>query len=146
MPSAEVQEFDLELLSEAALADDPYPDRPLRLTVLGYRDDEAGGFDAAVEIRTTPEQFLRLVDSWRALQLGLADRGRKQARARLELESRVDEARRTALEEERAGRPDLDDPLALMDVLEQVRRGLEHRLGPVPDDPPPNDSSPGDRP
>lgn len=139
MLPAEVQEFDLELLSEADLAGDPHPDRPLRLTVLGYRDDEAGGLDTAVEIRTTPEQFRRVVEVWRALQLGLADRARKRALAELEQESPLDRARRKALEEERANRPDLEDPIARMDVLEQVRRGLENLQGPGPEDSPPGE-------
>ncbi|MDV9174121.1 hypothetical protein R6V09_28940 [Streptomyces sp. W16] len=142
VPSTEVQEFDLALLSLAALADDPHPDRPLRLTVLGYREDEAGDVETAVEIRTTPEQFGYLFANWRAIQLSLADRARKQALAELAEESSVDRARREALHAERAGRPDMSDLTTCMDVLERFRRGLERSLGPAPQAPLPPSEEP----
>ncbi|MFV0135520.1 hypothetical protein ACLGIH_20250 [Streptomyces sp. HMX87] len=131
------QEFDLSLLSEAELAHDPYPDRPLRLTVLGYREDAPGGTVASVEIRTTPEQLGFVFSKYRALQLTLADRARKRA-----LEDANEEAKGRMLQEANSGLPVAPDPFASLQLLDRLRRGLEQKLGPVPEDTLPGEIEP----
>ncbi|AZM47829.1 hypothetical protein DMB38_20375 [Streptomyces sp. WAC 06738] len=126
------QDFDLSLLPEADLVEDPRPEQSLQLDVTCWDETTEGGRLERLSIRTTPRQFDALIEQYRALRYSLIQRGQAQA----ERESPADAARREALAKERVGRPDLEDPVVLMDVLEQVRRGLERKLGPTPRDSP----------
>lgn len=136
MSTAE-QEFDLSLLSEAELETDPYPDRPLRLTVLGHREDAPGEPVAVIEIRTNEAQFGLVFRKYRALQLALADRARKRA-----LEDAHQEEKGRVLREANEHLPTDSDPFAHIALLDRVRRGLESALEAPAEDPPPGETEP----
>ncbi|MFE4048956.1 hypothetical protein [Streptomyces sp. YIM B13518] len=130
------QEFDLALLSEAELARYPYPDRPLRLTVLGHREGEAGGADTVIEIRTTSQQLGLVFTKYRALRFSLAARARKWA-----VEDANEEAKGRLLQEADSLLPAAPDPVADVQLLVRLRRGLEG-LGPVSEDSPTGEIDP----
>ena len=136
MPVAQ-QDFDLTLLTEEALADDPYPDRPLLLRVMGYHDVEADRLVASVEIRTSPDQLGLVFAKFRALQLTLAQRATQRARA----EETREEAKLRLLQEANAHLRQAEDPAAHIQLLRRVRTRLED-LGPAPRDSPQGGHSP----
>ncbi|MEU1552168.1 hypothetical protein ABZ517_05525 [Streptomyces scabiei] len=125
-------EFDLSLLSEAALANDPHPDRPYLLCVLGYSDAEAGVVVPSVEIRTNSAQLGRMIEKYRALQLSLAARGTRRARA----EETPEEAKLRLLMEANSRLPKALTEGERVQLLRRLQSGLERRLGPVPEDSP----------
>lgn len=127
------QEFDLSLLSEAELADDPHPHLPLLVNVVCTT--EADGSLERFVFRTSERQMGNLFDQWRAIRLGLADRGRKRALA----EAGNDEAKGRLLAEANSRLPAVSSPHEHIALLDRLRRGLEQRLGPVPEDSPPGD-------
>lgn len=129
------EDFDLSLLSESDLADDPYPDRPYLLSVLGYSDDSAGQVVRSVEIRTGPEQLGMIFAKYRALQLALADRAAKRARAE-RVQEMVVEAKLRMIHFANEHLPQAEDPETKRELLFRVRDGLERYQGPSPEDSP----------
>lgn len=127
------QEFDLSLLSEAELAEDPYPHLPLLINVVCTPAE--GGAKEQFAFRTSERQMGSLFDQWRAVRLGLADRGRKRALA----ETANTEAKDRLLAEANSHLPVDDNPQEHLELLDRVRRGLEGLQGPTPEDTPPGD-------
>ncbi|WP_369042257.1 hypothetical protein [Streptomyces sp. Midd1] len=129
-------DFDLSLLSPAELAEDPHPDRPFVLSVLGR--DSAGAVVPSIEVRTGPAQLGSMFAKYRALQLTLADRATKRARA----EETVTEARQRMLREANAHLPQAEDPEAAKRLLLRLRGALENYPSPPPQDSPQSEIGP----
>lgn len=111
------QDFELSLLDESALADDPYPGQPLQLDVV-CRDASQDGRMERLVIRTSPRQLDAFFDQYRALRYSLMARARKQA----EQDAVRAEAAEVALSPETAGADQRPDRTLLQRVLEGLER------------------------
>ena len=114
------QDFDLSLLSEAALAEDPIPDQSLQLDVVCSDDTKDGAVLEHLSIRTTPRQMDALVEQYRALRYTLIQRAQRRA------EEEVERERGTTVAF--APPPEVTDPVAERALLVRVRDGLERKL------------------